>query len=181
MTARLARLVPFALALLSLTPEVAGAEPKGRDITYRVTGDGLVIEVEGIELEPSAVPVKTGRGWIVKLDVKATVRDRHSHRLLSPEQGPLMVAAVVQKAGKEDKVGDERKGDTEMTLSPDSPETLTRKVDVPVAPGQTLTLNVGLWGLAKDDEKRRPVKKLFIVKMVAGATAKPTPVITPPE
>src|SRR5689334_7983618 len=115
------------LAFVPLAATSFGAEPKGRDVTYRVTGTGLVIEVEGVELEPKAVAVKTQRGWIVKLDVKARATDQHSHRLLSPEKGPLMVAAFATRSGKEEKVGDERKGDTtEMTLSPGEPETLER-------------------------------------------------------
>jgi hypothetical protein len=165
---------------LLLSAATAGAEPKGRDITYHVTGDGLQIEVEGVALSPKAVPVQTPRGWIVSLSVRATARDQHTHKFLSPEHGALMVAAEAERSGKKERIGDERKGDGEVSITPDEPVTLERKVNVPIASGQSLTLFVGLWGLGRDDEERRPVKKLFVVKMVAGAK-KPQPVITPPE
>lgn len=165
---------------LALSAAPAAAEPKGRDITYRMTSGGLVIEVEGLSLEPKAVPVKTAKGWIVALSVRATAKDQHAHKLLSPEKGPLMVAAEIVRGDKSERVGDERKGDDEETLNAGEATTLDRKVQVPVVAGQTLTLNVGLWGLGRDAEERRPVKKLFVVKMVAGAK-KPQPVITPPD
>lgn len=169
-----------ALAFVALAARPAFAEPRGRDITYRVTAAGLQIEVEGVDLAPRAEAIKTQAGWIVELSVRATAKDKHAHRLLSPERGPLMVAAAAERGGKTERVGDERKGNGEQTLTAGEPTTMTRRVDVAIAAGQTLTLEVGLWGLGRDDEERRPVKKLFVVKMVAGAK-KPQPVITPPE
>jgi hypothetical protein len=41
-----------------------------------------------------------------------------------------------------------------------------------------LTLDVGLWGLGRSADARRPVRKFFMLKMVAGN--KPQPVIQPP-
>jgi hypothetical protein len=169
----------MALAI-SLLAGPGAAEPKGRDITYRMTSGGLLIDVEGVELAPKADAVKTTKGWIVALSVRATAKDSHAHRLLSSEKGPLMVAAEVDRAGKVEHIGDERKGEGEQTLSPDEATTIPRKVNVPIWAGQTLTLHVGLWGLGREAEEKRPVKKLFIVKMVAGSK-KPQPVITPPE
>jgi hypothetical protein len=44
--------------------------------------------------------------------------------------------------------------------------------------GQTVTLEVGLWGVRADADRGRPVRRLFVVKMVAGN--KPQAVISPP-
>lgn len=177
MSRRKMGLIALALSLLAVP---GAAEPKGREITYRMTSGGLLIEVEGVDLAPKAEAVKTDKGWVVALTVRATAKDQHAHRLLSPEKGPLMVAAEVDRAGKVEHIGDERKGDGEQTLSADEPTNFTRKINVPIWAGQTLTLHVGLWGLGRDAEEKRPIKKLFIVKMVAGAK-KPQPVITAPE
>jgi hypothetical protein len=177
MSTRTPRLIALSLALLGLP---AAAEPKGRDITYRVTSGGLLIEVEGVELAPKAEAVKTPKGWIVALSMKVAAKDQHSHKLLDPETGPLMVSAEVRKSGGTDRVPDARKGDGEQTIGAGEETTVTRKVNVPIYAGQSLTLEVGLWGLGKDAEERRPVKKLFQVKMVAGSK-KPQPVITPPD
>jgi hypothetical protein len=170
-------LIALSLALFAVP---AAAEPKGRDVTYRMTSAGLLIEVDGVDLAPKAEAVKTAKGWTVALSMRATAKDQHAHSLLAPEKGPLMVAAEVERGGKTDKIPDERKGDGERTLAAGEETTITRKVDVAIGAGQTLTLRVGLWGLGRDAEERRPVRKLFVVRMVAGAK-KPQPVITPPE
>ena len=44
--------------------------------------------------------------------------------------------------------------------------------------GQTVTLEVGLWGVRAESEREKPVRRLFVVKMVGGNS--PQPVITPP-
>src|SRR6185369_105145 len=95
--------------LLVLCSATAGAEPKGRDITYHVMGDGLQIEVEGVALSPKAVPVQTPQGWIVSLSVRAVARDHHTHKFLSPQHGALMVAAEAERSSGKERIGDERK------------------------------------------------------------------------
>jgi hypothetical protein len=40
-------------------------------------------------------------------------------------------------------------------------------------------IDVGLWGFGTDAEQVRPLKKLFVVEMVAGAKAQA--VVSPPE
>jgi hypothetical protein len=172
-------LIALSWALLAL-PATAIPSTGGRDVTYRMTSTGLLIEVDGVDLAPKAEAVKTSKGWIVALSLRVTAKDQHTHKLLDPEKGPLMVSVEVQRSGKTDKILDVRKGDGEQTLAAGEATTVTRKVDVPIWGSQRLTLNVGLWGLAKDAEERRPVKKLFQVRMVAGAK-KPVPVITPPD
>jgi hypothetical protein len=153
---------------------------KGRNITYRMTPSGLVIEVEGVEFVPQADAVKTQGGYDIMIKVKATARDGQLHRLLSPENGPLMVFAKIDRGGKVTETPDVRKGDGEEFIAADDTITLERKFNTNVNPGTTVTLQVGLWGLSQDAADRRPVKKLFFLKM-AGGQKKPAPVITAPE
>lgn len=156
-------------------------ELKGRNITYRMTPSGLVIEVEGVEFVPKADAVKNAAGgYDVALSVKATAKDGNMHRLLSPENGPLMVFSKIERGGKATDNPDERKGDGEEFISPGDSITLERKIAAKITPGSTITLQVGLWGLGLDAAERKPIRKLFWLKM-AGSNKKPTPVITAPE
>jgi hypothetical protein len=165
-------------------PEEPGEANEGRRVLYRMTNEGLLIEVDGVELRPSVKPVQYKGGWAVEVRVKATATDERTHRLLSPENGPLMFAAKIEKNGKTETIGDERVGDDETFISPGDSTELTRRFPsgklAPLWGGQTLTLYVGLWGLGADADRRRPVRKLFVLKMVTGSR-KPQPVITPPE
>lgn len=155
-------------------------EPRGRTINYRVTPSGLVIELEGLRLEPNAKPVKIAGGWGVKLTVRVHATDDHLHRFLSPDGGPLMVAAEIDRGGgKTERIADERKGDTETFVTAGDQTPLEREFKKPITAGQSLTLHVGLWGLGRDADDRKPIRKLFVVKMVAGHGT-PQPTITPP-
>lgn len=165
------------------TPTAAGDEkesPKGREVTFQMTPAGLVIEVEGVRLEPKAQPLKLEDGWGVRLLVRATSIDGHVHRFTRPEHGPLMMAAEIDRKGKKERVGDERKGDGEDSVTQGTPITLERDFKKAIWSGQSVTLFVGLWGLGRDMEERRLVRKLFVVKMIAG-NKKPQPVVSPPE
>lgn len=157
--------------------------PEPRQILYKVTPEGLVVEVEGLELVPHAKPVRMRGGWGVEISVEATALDDRMHRLLTPEHGPLAFAADITRKGKTERFTDERQGDDEMFITPGDSQTLTRRFPgeglAPLWWGNELTLEAGLWGLAADADRRRQVRKLFVVKMVAGN--KPQPVITPPR
>jgi len=144
-----------------------------------MTQGGLVAELDGVVFEPSAHPIRVGNGWGVKLVVRAKATDEREHRLLNPSQGPLMVAEQIERGGKKEVVPDERKGDGEITLDRTGTH-LERELRKPIGAGESLTLHVGLWGLGTSDEERKPIKKLFVVKMVAGAH-KPEPVVSAPE
>lgn len=164
-------------------PTASGDEkesPKAREVTFQMTPGGLVIEVEGVRLEPKAQPLKLEDGWGVRLMVRATSIDGHVHRFTRPEHGPLMVAAEIDRKGKKEHVGDERKGDGEDSVTQGTPITLERDFKKAIWSGQSVTLFVGLWGLGRDTEERRLVRKLFVVKMIAG-NKKPIPVVSPPE
>ena len=73
-----------------------------------------------------------------------------------------------------------RSGDGEETVTKGSPITLERDFKKAIGSGQSVTLFVGLWGMGRDTEEKRLIRKLFVVKMVAG-NKKPTPVVSPPD
>jgi hypothetical protein len=154
------------------------------DIVYRVTPDGPVIAVAGVDFRPRAEAVRKGKGWGTSLTVSATVRGSELYRMLSPEDGPLMMAARVEGSGEPKLFPDERSGDEEVFLTPGEPETFSRSFPpddgAALEKGETVTLIVGLWGLGVDAGQRRPVRRLFQVRMTVGA-GQPQPVISPPE
>ena len=153
--------------------------PRGSEITYRMTPNGLVIELEGVQLEPKAEPIQVGGGWGVRLLVHAKAVDEKEHRLQNPAKGPLMVAEEIDRGGKKELVPDTRNGDGELTIGSGTTP-IERQLRKPIVSGQSLTLHVGLWGLGTSAEDRKPIKKLFVVKMVAGSH-KPQPVVSAPE
>lgn len=162
------------------------ASPKPREIKFEMTPGGLVVDVEGVRMEPKAqalrIDDKDGKqvGWGVKLTVKTSSTDGHVHRFTRPEHGPLMVAAEIDRKGKKERIGDEREGDGEETVTEGAPITLVRDFKKPIGAGQSVTLFVGLWGMGRDMEEKRLIRKLFLVKMVVG-NKKPQPVISAPE
>lgn len=170
-------------------PTASGDEKdskKAREITFEMTPTGLVINVEGVRMEPKAqalrIDDKEGKqiGWGVKLTMKVTVTDSHVHRFTKPEHGALMMAAEIDRKGKKEKIADERKGEGEESATQGAPITLERDFKKAIGSGQSVTLFVGLWGMGRDMEEKRLIRKLFVVKMVAG-NKKPTPVVSPPE
>ncbi len=144
-----------------------------------MTSSGLVAELDGVVLEPKAHAIHVGSGWGVKLVVAAKATDDREHHLLNPSLGPLMVAEQIERGGKKEVVPDERKGDGELTLDKSGTH-LERELRKPIGAGESLTLYVGLWGLGTTADDRKPIKKLFVVKMIAGAH-KPQPVVSAPE
>lgn len=161
--------------------------PKERQVLYKVTPQGLVVDVDGVRFKPKAEATKKANGgYGIRVTVEAESVDDDTHVLLSPENGPLAFAVrIYDKAGTEQAhYGDERSGDEQQFIMPGGPLTLTREwpsgsVKGPLWWGQKVTLQVGLWGLGRANEKTRPMKKFFVVEMVGGAKAQA--VITPPE
>jgi hypothetical protein len=155
-----------------------------REIKYVLSNEGLRVEVAGVRLVPRAEPVRKGAGWGVRVRVEALVTDAQSHSLLDPKQGPLAFAGRVIKDGRASPFGDQRDGDGELVLASGAPKSLERTWpaagDTALVAGQTLELEVGLWGLGESAATRRPVRKLFKLKMIAGKQ-QPQPVILPPE
>jgi hypothetical protein len=150
-----------------------------REVSYRVTPDGLVIEVDGVELRPRAKSIKSKGGFGVEVTLDVTANKLRY--LSNPENGPLAFAGNVIRKGEKTHFGDERKGSDAVNIEPGVKKTFTRtypgKGQQPLWWGEELELEAGLWGVGNDGE-RRPIKKLFKLKMVARDGA--PPVISPP-
>jgi hypothetical protein len=130
--------------------------------------------------------VQVASGWGVKLSVVATALDGKAHSLSSPKSGPLAFAGSVSRKGKSepDAFGDERSGDGEQEVSADAPAKFNRTwpangVRV-LGAGDSLDLQVALWGLGSDKESRRPVKKFCHVRMNVDK-GKPRAIVEPPQ
>jgi hypothetical protein len=158
---------------------------EGREIQYVVTSDGLEVRVEGVRFITNASAVRVGSGFGVELTVSATSKDDEPHSLLSPKNGPLALAGSIDRAGQRERFGDEREGNAEKRIEPGRVLKFTRRwpaknSPVPVRTGETLELDVGLWGLGKSAEERKPVKNFFHVKLAVG-DGKPQAVVSPPD
>ena len=163
----------------------ADNDKKPRQKLYRMTPQGLEVEITGVVFRIKAKAVRRGGGWGVKATVKAKSKDGKSHVLLSPKGGPLALSAKVDRGGKVEQIGDKREGDKLETLDEGKPLELTRTWPPagtkPIKAGQSLDLQVGLWGLGADADSQRPVRRFFEVKLVAGkGHAKPPAVVSPP-
>jgi hypothetical protein len=184
------------IAELSASTEAAGSEPRSsssevpsaREIVYRVTPQGLVIEIDGIHLRPEAKPFKDKSGaYGIELVVKAESFDGRRYWVNEPDEGPLSIAGKVEsKGGKRERFADQRverrSGSGDELVMEGAPRRFTQRWPGRGQPklwsGQTVTLEVGLWGVRAESERERPVRRLFEVKMVAGN--KSPAVISPP-
>ena len=152
----------------------AGDDLSGRNVVYRVTPKGLVIEIDGFHLRPEAKPFKDENGaYGVELSVHAESFDGRSFWVDTPKEGPLSIAGKVQgKDGKVQRFADDRVGSGEEVVSSEAPRTFKQRWPGHGQPklwaGQTLTLEVGLWGVRAESERERPVRRLFTVKLVGG-------------
>ena len=159
-------------------------EPKTREIVYRVTPKGLVIEIDGFHLRPEAKSFKDKHGaYGVELLVKAESFDGRQYWVSQPKEGPFSIAGKIEsKDSKAARFADQREGKGEELVHSTEPHTFRQRWPGKGQPklwwGQTLTLEVGLWGFRTDAARERPVRRLFVVKMVGGN--KPQPVLTPP-
>lgn len=156
-----------------------------REVKYVVTPEGLKIEVAGVRFLASAEAKQIAQGWGAKVTVKAEVTDGKEHVLLNPKNGPIAFAAAVFKKGstEAERIADSRDGDGELKLSSGAPTTFSR--DFPnkggrvLGMGETLDMEVALWGLGETAEDRRPVKQFFHVKMKVDK-GKPKAIVEPP-
>jgi hypothetical protein len=167
------------------TEKTAATSSKvSRDIVYRVTPKGLVIELDGFHLRPEATPFKDKNGaYGIDLVVTAESFDDRQYWVKKPGEGPLSIAGKVEaKDGKSTRFADERKGDGEELVKAGNPRRFRQRWPGRGQPklwwGQSVTLEIGLWGVRAEAERERPVRRLFVVKMVGGNH--PQAVITPP-
>jgi hypothetical protein len=174
----------------SVTAATKAALPKGqepRQVTYRTSPESLVIEVDGLRLVPTAEPVKRANGsYGVRVAVQVTTTDDSAHHLLAPTNGALsFFSKVLDKRGKVVfEHADQRNGQEALLLTPGMQTELKREWPTDSASGvvwwgQTLHLEVGLWGLGRIEVDRRPLKRLFVVELKAGAN--PRARILPPD
>jgi hypothetical protein len=156
-----------------------------REVKYVVTPEGLKIEVAGVRFLATAQAKQVAQGWGAKISVKAEVTDGKEHVLLNPKNGPIAFAAAVFKKGstEAERIPDSRDGEGELKLSPGAAQTFSR--DFPnkggrvLAIGETLDMEVALWGLGETKDDRRPVKQFFHVKMKVDK-GKPKAIVEPP-
>jgi len=156
-----------------------------REVKYVVTPEGLKIEVAGVRFLAAAQAKQIAQGWGAKISVKAEVIDSKEHVLLNPKNGPIAFAAAVFKKGstEAERIADERAGEGELKLEPGGPASFSR--DFPnkggrvLGMGETLDMEVALWGLGETSEDRRPVKQFFHVKMKVDK-GKPKATVEPP-
>lgn len=156
-----------------------------RQVKYVMTPDGLKVEVAGVRFLVSAAAKQVGQGWGAKINVKAEALDGNDHVLLSPKNGPIAFAAAVFKKGstEAERIPDSRDGEGELRIPSGTPVTFSR--DFPnkggrvLAIGETLDMQVALWGLGTSAEDRRPVKQFVHVKMKVEK-GKPRAIVEPP-
>jgi hypothetical protein len=155
--------------------DAASAEPAEKDVTrevkYVVSSDGLKVEVEGTRFLVSAESKKVGAGWGVRVKVTAQAMDDGSHVLTNPSVGPLAFAVAVARGGSGEATpeGEKREGDGELVVKKGKDVDFKRdwpgKGGKPLAIGDAIEIQMGLWGLGETKETRRPVKKFAVVKM----------------
>jgi len=156
-----------------------------REVKYVVAPEGLKVEVAGVRFLVAAEAKQIAQGWGAKISIKAESADGKAHVLLSPKNGPIAFAAAVFKKGstEAERIPDARDGEGELTIGAGSPVSFSR--DFPnkggrvLAIGETLDMEVALWGLGDSKEDRRPVKQFVHVKMKVDK-GKPKAIVEPP-
>jgi hypothetical protein len=158
-----------------------------RTVTYLVVpGGGLKVSVAGVKFTVGAVAVKIASGWGVKVSVVASASDGKPHSLASPKAGPLAFAGTVQRKGQgePEHFGDERSGDGEQAIFGDDPTKFNRtwpaKGSRVLGAGDSLDLQVALWGLGVEKDARRPVKQFCHVRMEVDKGL-PRAIVEPPK
>lgn len=161
--------VPVATASSAPSAEPAPASEAQRELKYIQTPDGLRVEILGVKFVPKVDVVRTQLGFVVKVTLSATASEART--LLAPKNGPLAFAGNVKRSGQgePEHFGDEREGDGEEPLPPGTSVKLSRewpgKLKVrPLGNGDSLELDVALWGLGTSATDRRAVKQFLRVK-----------------
>jgi hypothetical protein len=166
-------------------PAAPAKDPNApREVKYVVTPEGLKIEVSGVRFLASAEAKQIAQGWGAKVSIKAEALDGKEHVLLNPKNGPIAFAAAVFKKGstEAERIPDSRDGDGEVKVGA-SASTFSREFPSKggrvLGMGETLDMEVALWGLGETAEDRRPVKQFFHVKMKVDK-GKPKAIVEPP-
>lgn len=166
-------------------PAAPAKDPNAmREVKYVVTPEGLKIEVAGVRFLVSAEAKQIAQGWGAKVTIKAEATDGKEHVLLNPKSGPIAFAAAVFKKGstEAERIPDAREGDGELKVG-GSATSFSREFPSKggrvLGMGETLDMEVALWGLGETAADRRPVKQFFHVKMKVDK-GKPKAIVEPP-
>lgn len=156
-----------------------------REVRYVVTPEGLKVEVAGVRFLVAAEAKQIAQGWGAKISVKAEATDGKQHVLLSPKNGPIAFAAAVFKKGstEAERIPDSREGEGELSVGASQvsfSREFPNKGGRVLAIGETLDMEVALWGLGEGKDDRRPVKQFVHVKMKVDK-GKPKAVVEPPS
>ena len=162
----------------------ADARPEPREIRYLVTSEGLEIRVEGVHFLANATAVRVRDGWGLKLDLSAVSKDDATHSLLTPDNGPLALAGVVQRGTAREEFKDERQGGDEQIVEPGKTLKFSRSWppanEKPLKAKDSVELEVGLWGIGPSERERRPVQNFFHASLAVDS-GKPAARIAPPK
>jgi hypothetical protein len=150
-----------------------------------VIPEGLKITVAGVRFTVTASAKQVASGWGAKVAVVASAVDGKPHSIAKPKTGPLAFAGTVSKKGQTEPehFGDERVGDGELGVFGDDVTRFERtwppKGTRVLGAGDSLALDVALWGLGLEKEERRPVKQFCHVRMLVEK-GKPRAIVEPP-
>lgn len=157
-----------------------------REVTYTVVPEGLKVAVAGVKFNVAVGAAPVGAGWGVFIKVTANANDGKPHSLTNPKAGPLAFAGTVTRKGKSEPehFGDERAGDGDLAIFGDDPTKFSRtwppKGVGALTPGDSLDLQIALWGLGTETDSRRPVKQFCHVRMQVDK-GKPRAIVEPPS
>lgn len=175
------------LTLGSPSAQAEDREQAPREVKYLVSPTGLRVSVDGVSFTPSVELKRVGKTWGVEVRVEAKSEGDGTHSLLAPKGAEIAWAGQVVRAagGGPEAFVDRRENDRSFELTPNKPIKLSRSwppKDGPKAlgPGDTLHLEVGIWGLGPDQSARRPIKKLCRIE-VKFEKGKPRAKVLPPE
>jgi hypothetical protein len=162
-------------------PAVKKDDPdnRKRQIYYRSTPEGLAVSIEGVEFTIKAEPQKLDNGGFgIKIKVQGESKDDGMHTLLSPKNGPLAIGGTIKrKKGDPETISSKRDGEDEQFIAPGTPLEFVHEWPSKEGPfawwGDEIELQIGLWGIGEAGQRRRPVNKLCIIKMVAVPNGKP--------
>ncbi len=165
----------------SSAPPPAADKGKGLEIVYRVKPDELRIEVLSATFVPTVKAVRVRGGWGVDISVEAT--STSDVALLASDNGPFALAATVLRPSEEHS-GDQRGASKDVVVTQTKAQTFRRiwpgAESKPLQAGQELLLQVGLWGIGKTPETRKPALRFFEVKLVVGGKGG-TAIVQPPK
>jgi hypothetical protein len=176
---------PAETAQAAPEPAPEGRSPDAqREVRYVAMSDGLKVEVDGVRFMTKAEAVRTQEGFHVRVTLSATAEEARS--LLKPKNGPMAFAGAIKRAGKSEpeQFGDDRQGEGEEVLPAGTTVKISRdfppKGVRPLGNGDSLELDVGLWGLGTGPNDRRAVKQFARVKASVASWKGKASIVPPP-